>query len=455
MHAAASTTPELRAALQELLLRRSRWMMLLTAGAVVVFIAVTHAIGSARPWTDLMNVGVGAMLVAGLLLARLPVVQQHIVALCVVLGVSFVGARAVAGIWQGDVATAIFMVAMGLVVAAALPWGFWPQLILVAALGGAVVANSDLVAGGVDIESGRAAANVALGLGISLILAAQNRRHHVRMLAERVRRRGAETALARLNADLERRIDERTAELKRAEQAALQHQADLAHVLRLGTIGEMTAGLAHEINQPLGAIANYAQGCARRLRAGTVSPDALLSIVDAIGAEALRGGEIIRRLRDLIRKDSGRQVDADLNRLVRESIRLIAPEVRARKVALHLELSPSLPAVSCNDIQIEQVMLNLLLNGVEATEVAANGRRLVPVRTALTGDGAEVTVTDSGVGLPAPPADVFAPFYTTKPTGLGMGLSISRSIIEAHGGRLWGSGNAGHGATFRFTLPCR
>ena len=148
-HAAASATPEVRAALQELLLRRSRWMAVLTAGAVTVFIAVTHAIGSARPWTDLMNVGVGAMLIAGMLLTRLPVVQQHIVALCVVLSVSFVAMRAVAGIWQGDVAaTAIFMVAMGLLVAATLPWGLWPQLILVVALGAAVMANSDLVAGG-------------------------------------------------------------------------------------------------------------------------------------------------------------------------------------------------------------------------------------------------------------------------------------------------------------------
>jgi hypothetical protein len=123
-HAAASATPEVRAALQELLLRRSRWMMVLTAGAVAVFIAVTHAIGSARPWTDLMNVGVGALLTAGLVLTRLAVVQQHIVALCVVLAVLFVGVRAVAGVWQGDVvATAIFMVAMGLLVAAAVPWG--------------------------------------------------------------------------------------------------------------------------------------------------------------------------------------------------------------------------------------------------------------------------------------------------------------------------------------------
>ena len=170
IHAAANATPEVSAALQELLLRRSRWMMVLTAGAVAVFIAVTHAIGSARPWTDLMNVGVGAMLIAGMLLTRLPVVQQHIVALCVVLSVSFVAMRAVAGIWQGDVAaTAIFMVAMGLLVAATLPWGLWPQLILVGALGAAVMANSDLVAGGADIESGRAAANVALGLGISVV----------------------------------------------------------------------------------------------------------------------------------------------------------------------------------------------------------------------------------------------------------------------------------------------
>ena len=114
------------------------------------------------------------------------------------------------------------------------------------------------------------------------------------------------------------------------QQAALQHQADLAHVLRLGTMGEMTAGLAHEINQPLGAIANYAQGSARRLRDGAIDAQALLPIVEEIGAEALRAGEIIRRLRDLVRKDSGRQVEADLNHIVRESVRVIEPEARAR-----------------------------------------------------------------------------------------------------------------------------
>ena len=127
--------------------------------------------------------------------------------------------------------------------------------------------------------------------------------------------------------------------------------------------------------------------------------------------------------------------------------------MRTSNVALQLDLAPALPTVVCNDIQVEQVMLNLLLNGIEAIDVAANGRRTLAVRTALSGNAAEVEVRDSGVGLPAPPADVFAPFYTTKENGLGMGLSISRSIIEAHGGRLSGTGNPDHGATFRFTLP--
>ena len=450
-----SMTPEVRSALQEVLVRRARWMLALTMGATVVFIAVTHAIGSAHRWSDLMNLGVAVLAALGIFATRFEPVQRRTVALCVVLSVAFGVFRALAGAWQGDVvSTAVFMVVMAIIVAAALPWGVRPQLVVVCALGAAAAVTAAFVADGIGLESGRAAANVVLGFGVSLILAEQTQRHYLRLLTENVRRRGAEDALANLNADLARRIEARTAELKQAEQVALQHQADLAHVLRLGTIGEMTAGLAHEINQPLGAIANYAQGCVRRLRDGGVGTETLLPIVEAIGAEALRAGEIIRRLRDLVRKDSSRQVQADLNHLVRESVRLIESEVRARNVALELELSPSLPVVSCNDIQIEQVLLNLLLNGVEAIEVAESARRMVSVRTALTGDGAEVAVSDSGIGLPEPPADVFAPFYTTKPAGLGMGLSISRSIIEAHGGRLWGSGNADCGATFRFTLPC-
>ena len=243
-------------------------------------------------------------------------------------------------------------------------------------------------------------------------------------------------------------------ERKHAEEQARQHQAHLAHVLRLNTMGEMAAGLAHEINQPLGAIANYAQGCTRRLRGGSVDGAELLPIVEEIAHEALRAGEIIRRLRDLVRKEGPQQAAVDLNALVRESTRIIGPEALQSGIRVELALAPDLPPVTCDSIQIEQVLLNLLLNGVEAVQTAGNGERSLTITTAAAGAaGIEVAIRDSGGGVPDPPADVFKPFFSTKPNGLGMGLSISRSIIEAHGGRLWATRNADHGSTFRFTLP--
>jgi signal transduction histidine kinase len=450
----ARLSAEVKAALDEVFVRRGRAMMLVGVGATMFFIVVNHLMGWARGWSDLFNVGVGLLLMGTFLLSRKPALQRRMVWICILLGAVFGGVRAMAGIWHGDVAaSAVFNVVMALLAAATLPWGVWPQLVLVGFLGAASALNAYIVHGALGPGSARAAANVTLGLGVSILMAADTRRQLGRLFADNFKRRDAETALARLNAELEQRIDERTAELRRAQQAALQHQADLAHVLRLDTIGEMAAGLAHEINQPLGAIANYAQGCVRRLRDGTAEPAAMLPIVEEIGSEALRAGEVIRRLRDLIRKDGARHVEADLNHLVRKSVRLIEPEMRARSVALRLDLAPTLPTIVCNDIQIEQVLLNLLLNGIEAIDGGANGHLTLAVRTALVGNSAEVEVCDSGIGLPAPPADVFAPFYTTKAKGLGMGLSISRSIIEAHGGRLSGTRNPDRGATFRFTLP--
>jgi PAS domain S-box-containing protein len=242
-------------------------------------------------------------------------------------------------------------------------------------------------------------------------------------------------------------------ERKRVEAQARQHQAELAHVLRLGTMGEMAAGLAHEINQPLGAIANYAQGCVRRLRNGSLDAAGLLPVVEQIAAEALRGGAIIRRLRDLIRKEGPQQEAVDLNRLVRESTLMIEGEARQHGIRIQLDLADDLPVVSCDGIQIEQVLLNLLLNGVEAVQAAANGERTLAITTTPAADGVEVAIRDSGVGVPDPPEAVFKPFFSTKPNGLGMGLSISRSIIEAHGGHLSAARNDGCGSTFRFTLP--
>ncbi len=239
-------------------------------------------------------------------------------------------------------------------------------------------------------------------------------------------------------------------ELRRAEEQARQHQAELAHVLRVGTMGEMAAGLAHEINQPIGAMANYALGAARRLRDGTLASADLLPLFEAIGTEALRAGDIIRRIRTLLRKETPQLELVDANEVARAAVRVTATEARRHRAHIALQLAPALPPVHGNAIQLEQVLLNLLLNAFEAS--AGHGAARLVLRTAATATGVEVTLADDGPGLPA--ADVFAPFFTTKAHGLGMGLSISRSIVELHGGTLEGWSNPeSRGSTFRVHLP--
>jgi signal transduction histidine kinase len=176
--------------------------------------------------------------------------------------------------------------------------------------------------------------------------------------------------------------------------------------------------------------------------------------MEAIAREALRAGEIIRRVRDIVRKEPAEQKPVDLNALMHDSARFVDGEAHQHGISVELDLAPELPPVVCNRVQIEQVMLNLLRNAVEAVEAGADGGGPVAIATAPAGRGAvEVSVRDHGVGLPEPSADVFAPFYSTKAQGLGMGLSISRSIIEAHRGQLWATRNPDRGTTFHFTLP--
>lgn len=242
---------------------------------------------------------------------------------------------------------------------------------------------------------------------------------------------------------------------KHAEEAARAHQAQLTHVLRLSTMGEMAAGLAHEINQPLGAIANYATGCVRRLRTGGMQPDDILRIVEQIAGEALRAGTIIRRLRSLIRKEDSRHDWTDLNELAEDAVRLLAADMRNAGIAVQFALSDALPRVQADSIQIEQVLLNLLRNAMDAMANAAPGRRELCIATALVDQGLiELSVRDQGSGLPGGIGDkIFDPFVSTKPNGLGLGLSISRTIIEAHGGRLWATANRDGGATFSLRVP--
>jgi PAS domain S-box-containing protein len=243
-------------------------------------------------------------------------------------------------------------------------------------------------------------------------------------------------------------------ERKRAEEEARQRQAELAHVLRVGTLGELAANLAHELNQPLQAIVNYASGGVRRFESGGPAADTVRESLDEIRSQALRAGDIIGRLRGLIRKETKPREWLDLNELVREASHLMEADARQWRISMHLDLAADLPRLPLDGVQIVQVLLNLVRNGLEAMSNAVNGQRTLSIHTIKAGDdGAEVAVRDAGDGLPPAIAErIFEPFFTTKAGGLGMGLSISRSIIEAHGGRLWATPNAEGGTTFRFSV---
>lgn len=246
---------------------------------------------------------------------------------------------------------------------------------------------------------------------------------------------------------------DRTEQYKAREEAR-QNQERLAHVTRLTTIGEMAAGLAHEINQPLTAIATYAQASRRLIRAGGVDSQELLQVLDKISAQSHRAGEVIQRLRLFMKRRRSRDELIDINQIVEEAVELARADARFRDVPLRLRLAPSLPKVIVDAVQLEQVILNLVRNAVDAS---LDAQTVDPVEIATyPGDEGFVTVaiSDRGAGLTEEEKDrLFEAFYTTKETGLGMGLTISRSIVSAFGGRLWCDSEAGAGATFRFSLP--
>lgn len=241
-------------------------------------------------------------------------------------------------------------------------------------------------------------------------------------------------------------------ERKAAEEKARQHQAEFAHIARLSTMGEMAAGIAHEINQPLSAIANYTQGCIRMLKSGTGSVSELIQAMERAALQANRAGEIIRQLRHFIRKEQPQRSIVDLNEIAREVAVLIESEARRSGVQLRLDLMPSIDSVLAHNIQLEQVILNLARNAIEAMAEADSPRRELTIRTRQEqNDQITVSVSDTGPGLSPELMDqVFDQFFTTKPRGMGLGLSISRGIIEAHDGQLTVSSNAG--ATFSFVL---
>lgn len=243
---------------------------------------------------------------------------------------------------------------------------------------------------------------------------------------------------------------------KRTEEDVRQGEARLAHFARLSTMGEMAAGLAHEVNQPLTAIATYAQAATRMMARPEGADRADLDeALGQITAQALRAGEVIRRLRAFVKNRETRQEAVDCNRLVEELRLLVEPDARINDMRLRLELAPSVPPVGADPVQIQQVLINLVRNAIEVTLETPGALREVRILTQATAEGGvEVAVEDHGHGLAPGAADnLFNPFFTTKPTGTGLGLAISRSIIRAHAGRLAHRPTPGGGCTFYFTLP--
>jgi PAS domain S-box-containing protein len=241
---------------------------------------------------------------------------------------------------------------------------------------------------------------------------------------------------------------------KKVERAYAQVQMELAHANRLATMGHLTASIAHEINQPIGAAITYANAALNWLRPGQPNLEEARRALSVIVQAGIRAGEVIDRIRTLVKKAPARKDRVDISEAVSEIAALTRVEMAKNAISIELQLADSLPAVQGDRVQLQQVILNLLMNAIEAM-TGSEGPRELLIRTEMTESGSVlVAVRDSGEGLAPESADrLFESFYTTKLGGLGMGLSICHSIIEAHQGRLWASANTPRGAVFQFTLP--
>lgn len=243
-------------------------------------------------------------------------------------------------------------------------------------------------------------------------------------------------------------------ERRRAEAQAIQRQAALAHIDRLAAAGELAANLAHELNQPLSAITTY---CDTALALVQAAPDPAAEVAYALDQaceQAERASAIIRHLRAFVRKGTTKRTSADVNAVIKDTVRFVETEARHRGAQIHLELAAALPPLLLDTVQIEQVLVNLLRNSFEAMAAVSGPRCEITIRSRCLGEKVQITVCDTGPGLKTKTFDqLFDIFETTKPDGLGLGLSISRSIIEAHGGELWAEPASAQGATFGFTLP--
>ncbi len=282
-------------------------------------------------------------------------------------------------------------------------------------------------------------------------------------------RKQAEDALKQVRDQLQTRVEERTADLKRtneqllaemaerrrAEDAYHEAQAELARVTRMSALGALAASISHEVNQPLAAVVTNADACMMWLSSEPPNLEEARAAVDSIAQQGTRASDVVRHIRAMFTKATPERTRVQVNELIREVGALMQAEASRNQVAIQAELAADLPVAMGDRVQLQQVIMNLILNAIEAmSAVADRPRRLVIRSERPASDEVLVAVRDSGIGIdPKDDRRIFDAFFTTKAQGMGMGLSISHSIIEAHGGRLWVSPNNDHGATFQFTLP--
>jgi signal transduction histidine kinase len=249
-----------------------------------------------------------------------------------------------------------------------------------------------------------------------------------------------------------------TVDVSAQKQADLQLQVqreEMAHRNRVSLMGEMTASFAHELNQPLAAIANNAAAARRFIERGKIDPALLQEILQALIADSRRAGEVIQGIRNLVRKDTSVHTRLNLNAIIEDTVRLVGTDILSRESVVTTELDPQLPQVNAALVQIQQILLNLIMNALDASEGLKPGERRIYIKTRSDqGDVAEVTVRDFGVGLPQDrPDKIFDHFFSTKQKGMGMGLAIVRSIVEAHGGTIAAENAPDRGARIIVRLP--